>query len=398
MTCAYYLSRHHDITLFEAADYIGGHTHTVKVAKEGEISWIDTGFIVFNDRTYPNFLELLNKLGVAYQPTSMSFSVKNDHDDLEYASSGLNALFAQRTNLVRPKFYRMLLELLRFNQTIRKKDQNHADLTMGQFLEKGRYSAFFKENYVLPMIAAIWSMGPKQCMDFPLKFFARFFNNHGLLSLRDQPQWYTIMDGSISYIKPLTTGFKRKIRLNTPVLNVSRQSDGVSVETATDATTYDEVIFACHGDQALAILSQPTDGERNILSEFSFSDNQVVLHTDVSQLPRRAAAWASWNYHMVDASKELTTLTYNMNILQRINKQHTYLVTLNQEIAAQHQLLRFTYSHPVYTAGATEAQKQWHTISGRDRIHFCGAYWLNGFHEDGVKSALRVYAMLEGSA
>lgn len=395
LTCAYYLSKQHDVTVFEAADYIGGHTHTVRVDKKDETSWIDTGFIVFNDRTYPNFLKLMTELGVAYQPTEMSFSVRNDTLDLEYGSRGLNALFAQRSNLVSPRFYKMLLDLLRFNREVRKKKEHTRAQTIGNFLQSGGYGDFFRDNYILPMISAIWSMGHRKSLDFPLQFFARFFDNHGLLTITDQPQWYTIMDGSSSYIEPLTIRYKKKIYLKTPVLSVARQNSGVKLETHSGSHTFDEVILACHGDQALALLSEPTEKEHATLAAFGFSNNKVVLHTDTAHLPNRKAAWASWNYRMVNGDRERTTLTYNMNILQRLNKQHTYLVTLNQDIDTEKISARFTYRHPVYTTDAIDAQNQWHEISGADRIHYCGAYWFNGFHEDGVKSALRVCAMLE---
>ncbi|MGD9212801.1 MAG: FAD-dependent oxidoreductase [Desulfobacteraceae bacterium] len=398
LTCAYRLSKHHDITVFEAADYIGGHTHTVKVEKEGEKALIDTGFIVFNDRTYPQFIKLMQEIGVAYQPTQMGFSVSNAALNLEYASCNLNSLFAQRSNLLRPEFYKMLSDLLRFNKAVRKEKDKDQGMTIGQYLEKGGYGNFFKENYLFPMIGAIWSMGEKSCHDFPLQFFARFFDNHGLLTVTNQPQWYTIMDGSSSYIEPLTIRYKKKIRLQTPVRKVTRQDNSIILETHDGHHTFDDVILACHGDQALPLLFQPTEKEQEILSAFHCSDNQVILHTDTSLLPSRKAAWASWNYRVLDAGDERTTLTYNMNILQGLDKRHTYLVTLNQEIAPKYVLASFTYAHPIYTSSAIAAQKKWHTISGIDRIHYCGAYWFNGFHEDGVNSALRVCDMLEGQS
>jgi uncharacterized protein len=394
LTCAYHLSRRHEVTVFEAADYIGGHTHTVEVEKEGELSNIDTGFIVFNDRTYPNFISLMQELRVPYQPSEMSFSVRNDAIDLEYNGNNLNTLFAQRMNLLGPGFWRMLADILRFNRDVRR--QKGHNLTIGEYLACHNYSRLFRDNYLLPMISAIWSMGMESCVDFPLDFFVRFFDNHGLLDLNNRPQWYTIGGGSSGYITPLTAPFRKKIRLNTPVVAVRREQNGVAVRTREDVILFDEVVLACHGDQALGLLDRPTDQERVVLGAFRCTDNQVVVHTDISHLPRRRLAWASWNYRMLDAAKEQTTLTYNMNILQRLNKKHTYLVTLNQDVAEEHVLARYTYRHPVYTARAIQAQEQWPAISGVDRIHFCGAYWFNGFHEDGVKSGLRVSQMLEG--
>ena len=395
LAAAYYLSKRHDITLFEAEDYIGGHTRTVDVEKDGEKARIDTGFIVFNDRTYPNFIELLKEIGVSYQPTEMGFSVRNDAADLEYGSRNINGIFAQRGNLLRPRYWNMLLDILRFNKDVLKEKDNDRSRTIGQYLETASYSTLFKENYLLPMISAIWSMGLESCLDFPLQFFARFFDNHGLLTVTDQPQWYTVRGGSSSYIEPLTAGFRDRIRLNTPVRSVARRENAVVVETPGGAFDFDDVVLACHGDQALRLLAQPTDREKTVLQAFRFSDNRVVLHTDTSHLPRKKAAWSSWNYRMVDAGKENTTLTYYMNMLQRLEKRHAYLVTLNQEIDDAHVLARFHYSHPVYTTGAIAAQKKWHRISGVANIHYCGAYWFNGFHEDGVRSALRVRDMLE---
>ncbi len=398
LACAYYLARKYDITVFEAAGYIGGHTHTVEVVKNGEQSSIDTGFIVFNDRTYPNFMKLLREIGVAYQPTEMSFSVRNDAIDLEYSSRNIATLFAQRSNLARPAFWRMLMDIPRFNRHVRQEKENPHSLTIGRYLEQNRYGELFKDNYLLPMISAIWSMGLDSCRDFPLQFFARFFDNHGLLTLTDQPQWYTIEGGSSRYIEPLTRSFREKIYSSTPVRSVVRHESSVCVRTSEGEQSFDEVVFACHADQALSLLERPTPEEQAVLKPFRFTDNQVVLHTDTSHLPKRRNAWASWNYRMRDAERELTTLTYNMNILQRLNKRHTYLVTLNQEIDDAHILNRFTYSHPVYTPDAIASQKRWEDISGTDRIHYCGAYWFNGFHEDGVKSALRVFDMLEVSS
>ncbi len=401
LTCAHKLAPHHDITVYEAADYIGGHTHTVEVEKEGEVSKIDTGFIVFNDRTYPNFIELMDRLGVVSQPTEMSFSVRNDAIDLEYNGNTLNSLFAQRSNLIKPRFLKMVADIVRFNKEVRLAAEVDQSRTIGDFLAEKKYSVIFKENYLLPMISAIWSMGLESCMDFPLQFFVRFFDNHGLLNIVNRPQWYTIIGGSSSYIEPLTAPFRDRIMLNTPITKVERGDTEVTI-TVRDNTTnleetsnFDQVIFACHGNQALSLLANPTAEENAVLGEFQTSENKVVLHTDTSFLPKRKLGWASWNYNMVDGAKEQTMLTYNMNILQRLNKNHTYLVTLNQDIPEEHTLRTFSYNHPVFTLGAIKAQQRWQEISGKNRIHFCGAYWFNGFHEDGVKSGHRVITALE---
>ena len=397
LTCGYYLTKMGaDITMFESEDYIGGHTHTVATEFEGEQAAIDTGFIVFNDRTYPNFIKLMEEIGVGYQPTEMSFSVRNDNLGLEYNGSSMNGLFAQRANLLRPQFYRMLLDITRFNKQVRTVTQSEGETTIGEYLQRSNYSPLFKDNYLLPMIAAIWSMGTEDCLDFPLHFFVRFFQNHGLLDLSNRPQWYTIIGGSSSYIEPLTADFRQHIRLNTKVSGVVRTESGVVVKAGNENHQFDEVIFACHGDQALSLLEQPSEVEKRVLSHFQFSDNRVILHTDVTHLPRREGAWASWNYLITERGAAESTLTYNMNILQRLQKKHTYLVTLNQDVDSQKTIAEFRYSHPVYTVAMIEAQNEWQKISGVDRMHFCGAYWHNGFHEDGVRSGLRVCAMLEG--
>jgi predicted NAD/FAD-binding protein len=396
LTCGYYLSRdNRDVTLYEAADYIGGHTHTVDAEYNGEQSRIDTGFIVFNDRTYPRFIQMLDQTGVDYQPTEMSFSVRNDQIGLEYNGNNLNTLFAQRSNLASPRFWRMLADIVRFNRDVRKTAAHDGTLTVADYLAQTSYSSLFRDNYLLPMISAIWSMGLESCHEFPLSFFVRFFENHGLLDIANRPQWYTIQGGSSSYIEPFTRGYRDKILLNTPVTLVERTEDGVEVHTDAGSAVYDQLIFACHADQALELLQHPSPVEKEVLSKFKFSDNRVILHTDSSHLPRSRTAWASWNYRMVDSAREQSTLTYNMNILQRLNKKHTYLVSLNQEIDDRFVIESFDYSHPIYTTQMIDAQDQWQKVSGVDRIHYCGAYWFSGFHEDGVRSGLRVFEMLE---
>lgn len=395
LTCGYHLSEKYDLTLFESEDYIGGHTHTVRVQKDDEVADIDTGFIVFNDRTYPNFIELMNTIGVNFQPTEMSFSVRNDSINLEYNGHSIISLFAQRSNILRFSFLKMLADINRFNTHVRKVAASGNDVTIGAYLSQEKYSQLFRDNYLLPMISAIWSMGLESCMEFPLKFFVRFFTNHGLLSLTDRPQWYTIIGGSSKYIEPLTRNFRESIRLNTPVKNVKREVDRVLITTDAQKEYFDEVIFACHGDQALRLLENPTQQEKNVLESFRFTKNQVILHTDTSHLPKRKHAWASWNYRMLDAGQEKTTLTYNMNILQCLDLKHTYLVSLNQNIDDRHILGEYSYDHPVYSPESISAQEKWQTISGVDGIHYCGAYWFNGFHEDGVRSGLRVCTMLE---
>lgn len=388
LTCAYYLKDHYAVTVFEANDYIGGHTHTVDVEWQGEKSAIDTGFIVFNDRTYPNFIRLLNELNVAYQATEMSFSVRNDLIGLEYNGHNLNRLFAQRKNLFSPAFWRMLKDIVHFNKAVRQNPDPQQ--TIGQYLDTRNFGTLFRDSYLLPMIAAIWSMGLKDSRDFPLEFFVRFFENHGLLNVSDRPQWYSITGGSKNYIPKLTAGFKDSLQLSTPVRKLSCLSDGIRLSTDHDEVAFDEVILACHADEALAMLAEPSTAERDILGAIPFSKNLVTLHTDTSLLPKNRRAWASWNYQTQPSENNRATLTYNMNILQRLKKSSTYLVTLNQAIDEDKVLKRFTYTHPSYNSATLAAQQRWQEISGHRHLHYCGAYWFNGFHEDGVRSALRV--------
>jgi predicted NAD/FAD-binding protein len=389
LTCAHYLSRRHQVRVFEANDYIGGHTHTVDVEWQGESSAIDTGFIVFNDRTYPHFLQLLEQLRVPYQPTEMSFSVRNDDIGLEYNGQNLNSLFAQRKNLVSPRFWKLLRDILVFNRQVREHNFS-TSATVGDYLAAHNYGKLFENNYLLPMIGAIWSMGLQESRSLPLAFFVRFFANHGLLNLQDRPQWYSIIGGSRSYLEPLTAPFREQIELTIPVRRLSRDNGGVLLATDKNESRFDEVILACHADQALALLDQPTVAEQKILGALPFTNNQVTLHTDTRLLPRQQRAWASWNYYNQQQAGERATLTYNMNILQQLRKRHTYLVTLNQKIEQNYVLRRFNYAHPVYTPAGIRAQADWAKISGQRQIHYCGAYWFNGFHEDGVRSAQRV--------
>jgi predicted NAD/FAD-binding protein len=326
----------------------------------------------------------------------MSFSVRNDAEDLEYNGHTLATMFSQRKNIVRPAFYRMLADIVRFNRGVRR--QKDTNQTIGNYLAQNNYSDLFRDNYLLPMISAIWSMGLADSMSFPLGFFTRFFENHGLLDLTNRPQWYTIRGGSSSYIAPLTKGFAKRIHLQAPVIRVTRKDQQVHVETQSDAAEYDEVVMACHGDEALALLANPTGSELSVLGNFLCSDNSVILHTDTALLPRYRQRWASWNYRIPPPGEEKSTVTYNMNILQRLQSRHTYLVTLNQPVAGEFVLDQYQYRHPVYSVEAIAAQQRWQEISGTDRIHYCGAYWFNGFHEDGVQSALRVARMLEGGS
>ena len=394
MVAAWLLHPQHDITVFEANDYVGGHTHTVSVEQAGKTYAIDTGFIVFNQRTYPNFCRLLDLLGVASQESEMSFSVRYDRTGLEYCGTSLNTLFAQRTNLFRPSFLGMLLEILRFNrESPRLLDESSDQISLGDYLDQRRYSRCFREQYLIPMGAAIWSTSPSKMLEFPARYFVQFLVNHGLVTLSDRPIWRTITGGSWKYVERLTAPFRERIHLNCPVQRVHRSMDSVEVTSPKGTESFDQVIFATHGDQALRLLGDPTELEREVLSPFACSRNVAVLHTDSSILPKRRLAWASWNYHLTDSLFDAPSVTYQMNILQRLESPDPFCVTLNREDSIQSDkiLQRYVYEHPVYSPAAVASQRRHAEISGlSSRTHFCGAYWGYGFHEDGVKSALAV--------
>ena len=394
MVAAWRLHRGHSLTIFEANHYIGGHTHTVPIEKWGRSYAIDTGFIVFNQRTYPNFCQLLQQLGVLSQETEMSFSVKCERTGLEYCGTSLNTVFAQRRNLFRPKFWRMLSEILRFNrESPRWIEESGSDMSLGDYLDQGAYSTSFREQYLIPMGAAIWSTSPAKMLDFPARYFVQFLVNHGLVTLTDRPIWRTIVGGSWKYIDRLTAEFRDRILLNCPVQSVRRGDRGVEVISSQGSDHFDQVIFATHGDQALRLLADPTPLEREILGSFHCSRNVATLHTDATMLPVRRRAWASWNYHLTENPLDVPSVTYQMNILQRLDSPEPFCVTLNRADAIHPEKIlgQYVYDHPIYSPAAVAAQPRHAEISGlAQRTHYCGAYWGFGFHEDGVKSALAV--------
>ncbi|NUT86304.1 FAD-dependent oxidoreductase [Pseudomonas corrugata] len=395
LTCAYLLSRKHEVTVFEADEWIGGHTHTVDVNWRGERHAIDTGFIVFNDWTYPNFIRLLDQLKVASRPTEMSFSVHDPLTGLEYNGHDLNTLFAQRSNLVSPEFWGMLRDILRFNrQSLADLDARRIDAstTLGSYLRAQGYGHRFIKHYIVPMGSAIWSMSPADMLDFPLQFFVRFCRNHGLLSVSQRPQWRVIEGGSRSYVAPLCQPFAERIRLNCKVRRVSRDEGGVTLISAAGPERFDTVVFACHSDQALKLLETPSLQERAVLGAIHYAENDVVLHTDSRLLPRRRRAWASWNYRLGGSDQAPAAVTYNMNILQGIQAAETFCVSLNQTALVDPAkiIARFQYAHPQYSLAASAAQANQAQLQGQQLTYYCGAYWGNGFHEDGVVSALKV--------
>jgi predicted NAD/FAD-binding protein len=357
LTAAYLLGRQHEITLFEANDYVGGHTNTVKVPLDGDEWSVDTGFIVYNEHNYPNFTRLLSQLGVETQPS--------------------------------PSFHRILKDILRFNREAPRAVADTSSMpTLGDLLHTGNYSAQFIENYLVPMGSAIWSVPANRVLEMPTEFFVRFFDNHGMLTVNDRPEWRVIRGGSKSYVKKLIGAFEDRIRLNTPVRQISRHENRVRV----DGEDFDNVVLACHSDQVLKHLEDPSPVEREILGALPYQENEVVLHTDTSILPRAKGAWAAWNYLMPEDPKDTVKLTYDMNVLQSLDAPQTFCVSLNatELIEPSKVLFSTRYHHPVYTLPGIEAQKRRHEISGTNRTHYCGAYWGNGFHEDGVNSALAV--------
>lgn len=398
LTCGYLLHKTHDITVYEANDYIGGHTATKDVTVDGQQYAIDTGFIVFNDWTYPNFNKLMNQIGVNAQPTEMSFSVKNFAQNLEYNGNNINSLFAQRRNIFRPRFWRIVRDILKFNKLCKSEDATafaEQNKTLYQYIQHHKLSSDFTDNYILPMCAAIWSMSLADTKRFPLKFFLQFFNNHGLLNITDRPQWYTIIGGSREYIAPLTKAFSDRIKLNSPVSEVIKNDSGYTVVSNDESSQFDAVIFACHSDQALQMLREPSTKQTEVLGAIPYAMNEVVLHTDTTILPKRSLAWASWNYTIKGEDGEedkAASVTYNMNILQRLSCPPTFCVTLNntQDIDPDKILGIYHYAHPQYSPEMVAAQQRKQEICGYDDAFFCGAYWYNGFHEDGVRSALDV--------
>lgn len=404
LTAAFKLHEEYDLTVFESNHYIGGHTNTIDVDTGSATLPIDTGFIVYNERNYPNFTSMLHHLNVDTQPTEMSFSVRSDHSGLEYNGTSINGLFAQRSNLIRPRFYRLIRDILRFNRIAPEAlgdSSDHANMTVDEFVRSHHFGDDMVDEYLVPMGAAIWSCPAATFRDFPIRFVVEFFRNHALIAVSGRPQWRVIRGGSRNYVKPLTRGFADRIRLNCPVDSVRRDFDGVTIRTGSHGEErFDHVIFACHADQALRLLQDPSDTERDLLTSFPYQPNDAVLHTDTSLLPKRRLAWAAWNYHVREDRPDHACVTYNMNILQGLDTKETYCVTLNEtdQIDPARILRTFRYAHPVYTHQRKDAQARHQDVIDTNRTSFCGAYWGYGFHEDGVNSALAVTDALEGAA
>ncbi|MDJ0874177.1 MAG: FAD-dependent oxidoreductase [Desulfobacterales bacterium] len=402
ITAAYLLQQRHRVSLYERNDYVGGHTHTVIIPDGPDAGTpVDTGFIVLNDRTYPLFNRLLQRLGVDIRPSDMSFSYHSLRSGYQYASRGLSALFAQRANLVNPAHLYMLTEILRFNRAARAglKDGSLGDMTLGGFLRRMHMSRFFRTRYIIPMAAAIWSSPDDDIMDFPMATFARFFHNHGLLSVRDQPQWYYVRGGSHRYVKAFRDDFKGEIHTQRAISSLKRSDTGVDVRFMDGSRRrHDMAVVATHADEALALLEDPSAEEKHLLGAWRYSRNRVVLHTDVGWMPPQQRAWASWNYRRASIADDHTpiVLTYHMNRLQRLRTQQQYFVTLNppEPIDPQATVDTFIYHHPMYTFSSMATQAELPRLNASRRTYYCGSYWGYGFHEDAVRAAVSVAAAL----
>ena len=399
LAAAYYLSRKHDVFLFEREYRLGGHTHTVTVDSSAGPLPIDTGFIVHNDLTYPNLIRLFAELGIPRMNSDMSFAVSCRKTGYEYSSRGVQGFFAQKRNLLSPRPWKLFAEIWRFNReaprVLERADLEH--LKLGEFLDLGGYSPEFRELYLLPMASAVWSCAHHAAAEFPAATLIRFFDNHRFLTVNGQAQWKTIPGGCSRYIEPITRPLRARIFTGVNLQSVSRDTAGVTLRFAggRPRMRFDQAVFATHGDQVLPLLPDASDREREILGGFQTSRNEVTLHTDETLLPRRPAARASWNYllHLDGRNGDgPATMTYHMNRLQSLPVPENYCVTLNarSRVRPEAILRNFIYNHPLYTRQAVASQKRWAELSGRNRTHFCGAYWMYGFHEDGVNSALRV--------
>ena len=401
LAAAHGLCKDHEVTVFEAAEWVGGHTNTVDVdGPDGELA-IDTGFIVFNLKTYPRFCRLMRELGVAWKSSDMSFSVRCDESGLEYNGTSLDGLLAQRRNALRPSFWRMVRDIFRFyREAPAALEGGEDDTTLGEFLERGGYSRVFVEKHLIPMGAAVWSSRPETMRSFPLRFLVQFFHNHGFLQVDDRPEWLVIRGGSRSYVEPLTRSFRDRIRTRTPVELVERIPGGVRLRTGDgEQAVFDRVVLATHADTSLRMLADASELQRSVLGAFSYQRNEAVLHTDPSMMPRRRRAWASWNYHVSNPPSELPTVTYWMNNLQRLRATDPYMVTLNRtaEIDPASVIRAFVYHHPIYSAAAVRAQGRYAEVDGEGGVHFAGAYWGYGFHEDGVRSGQHAAERLAAS-
>lgn len=394
LICAHVLGPHHDVVLYEADSRFGGHSNTVMVTEDETTHSIDTGFIVHNDRNYPNLVGLFEELGMETIDSEMSFAVTDRQTGFTYRATNLNSIFADRKNFLRPTMWRMLIDIVRFYRDGNAYLNNPAlpDMSIGKFCDEQGYSDVFMDLHLIPMGAAVWSASPKTFEEFPARSLLYFLSNHGLLGVRDRPLWKTLAGGSRTYVEKILDLFGGEALGATPVRSIERGSDLVTVSTEVQSREFDHVVLACHSDQALRLLSDPTATESDVLGAMTYQPNTATLHTDSALMSPKRSAWAAWNYERLSDSDEAAPITYDLTNLQRLDTQTHYLVSLNSEdrIDPSKVISSFTYAHPVFDAPAIKAQKRWSEISGRNRTHFCGAYWSYGFHEDGIRSGLRV--------
>lgn len=397
------LAPNHEVTVFEARSRLGGHTHTVDVPIEGRVWPVDTGFIVHNPEAYPEFIRLMEELGVATRPTNMSFSVRCEESNFEWGGARTqDLLLARPRNLIDRRFWRLVRELPRFNREaqewLAQEDQGQNDMSLSEYLRSGGYSETFVRYYVIPMAAAIWSARADKILDFPARSLIRFFQNHGVLRLTDRPVWRTLVGGSNSYLGPMTERFADRIRLSCPVKSIRRSPRGVHIQSSAGEELFEAVVLAVHSDQALSLLADPSEAESQVLGAIGYQRNEVALHTDSSILPRARGAWSSWNYHLSKDPSKAVAVTYNMNILQGLDAPETFCVTLNSgDRLDRSKVIRdLVYHHPIFDGPAIRAQSRFEEISGPQSTFYCGAYWRFGFHEDGVWSGLRAARQLAG--
>lgn len=402
MSAAWMLNRSHDITVFEGADHIGGHSNTVNAGSSDHPIPVDTGFIVYNEQNYPNLTALFDYLDVPTKASNMTFAASIDSGRFEYSGTGLNGLFGQRANMVNPRFWAMLSDLLRFYRTapLLLDHSKNLDITLGAFLAANGYSQAFTRDHILPMGAAIWSTTAQDMLDYPLAAFVRFFESHGLLKLVNRPQWRTVDGGSTEYVQRLTKPFSDKI-IRSAASSIRRLGNKVEVQTQNGAShIFDDVVIATHADDALTLLADPSDAERRCLGAFRYTKNETYLHTDENLMPKRKRVWSSWNY--IDDGKgaedKNLTVTYWMNHLQGIDENHPLFVTLNPHIAPKEEtiLRTFSYQHPLFDRAAMSAQKDLWSLQGTNRTWFCGSYFGYGFHEDALQSGLAVSEEISG--
>lgn len=391
LVTAWLLSKHHDVSIFEKNDYVGGHVHTHTFESSIGPQNVDSGFIVFNDRTYPNFEKIIKSLGVEFQDTTMGFSLKTD-DDFEYSGNTMSSLFAKKRHLFSSKFYSFLLNIIKFNKSSMSiMSSLNEDVTLEEHLKSINVSQLAIDNYIIPMGASIWSTDPHKMLEMPALFFLKFLSNHGLLNISDRPQWRVVCNGSKSYVEKLIAAMKCTLHLDTPVKSVSRNEDGVNLELSDKNVDFDKVILATHSDQSLQLLNDPTDEEMSVLKNIKYQKNTATIHTDISILPKRKSAWSSWNYFKPKEQKSVV-LTYNMNILQNLKSKEVFNVTINDPgIINSNKILKtINYEHPLFTVDSVSAKKKIPSMNGSNHTYYCGAYCGNGFHEDGVNSALEV--------